>query len=571
MPSHQHKTLLNQIQELTLEPSDLDAYERWISAGDQLALLDNNACTDELIIHACGPYFFVHTVAINKDVLSHVDQECLLDWTITNPHKPRSFYDPERNSPRVQILNDTSPLGSITNGQPQDLIFMRRFSGLRGEPKYCEVLQEYSHLSGIHWRSEHSSFCRFDENGDFDHVVSFTSGEGVNDVTLVSFKREPLELYLAASNSVLVRMFDFTLFRSGKFSRWPDQPESLRLENDRLFYAQVIDPGKAGYVRGIQIVHPSRSDDEIFLTERAKLYGEEVGPWVEFEVYDFRNDRITTVSTDPSTTTTYFVAKENSLPYETSPAFFRAEVLAKYKADREKYVVDEVSRSISCRNAWELRRFDVNEAGQVHAYICYLRDLPYNEQMYWRSFNEAPEDSISRRAFEHDIMGEWSSIPDPLSDLLSAVEQWHHRCVRWWKLRDINLLNHITTPHTMSRDEWSQAFMNLSQLVIEGFVPQEIKHELDSESVAYNTEGSLILLEMLLVAKSLLPKHKKLEGLKATNLIRTKVRAHSGSTQAKTLADDALRSHGTFANHFRYVCGIIAKELHLIEQAFDSP
>ena len=324
-------------------------------------------------------------------------------------------------------------------------------------------------------------------------------------------------------------------------------------------------------MRGIQIVPPSRSDDEIFLTERAKLYGEEVGRWVEFEVYDFRNDRITTVSTDPSTTTTYFVAKENSLPYETSPAFFRAEVLAKYKADREKYVVDEVSRSISCRNAWELRRFDVNEAGQVHAYLCYLRDLTYNEQMYWHSFNEAPEGSISRRAFEHDIMGEWSSIPDPLSDLLSAVEQWHHRGVRWWKLRDIDLLNHITTPHTRSRDEWSQAFMNLSQLVIEGFIPQEIKHELDSESVEYNTEGSLILLERLLVAKSLLPKHKKLEGLKATNLIRTKVRAHSGSTQAKTLADDALRVHGTFANHFRYVCGIIAKELHLIEQAFDSP
>lgn len=571
MPSHQHKTLLNQIQELTLEPSDLDAYERWISAGDQLALLDTNARTDELIIHACGPYFFVHTVAINRDVLSHVDQECLLDWTITNPHKPRSFYDPERNSPRVQILNDTSPLGSITKGQTQDLIFVRHFSGLRGEPSYCEVLQEYSHLSGIHWRSEHSSFCRFDENGDFDHVVSFTSGEGVNDVTLVSFKREPLELYLAASNSVLVRMFDFTLFRSGEFSRWPDQPESLRLENDMLFYAQRIDAGKAGYVRGIQIVPPSRTDNEIFSIHRAKLYGEEEGPWVEFEVYDFRNDRITTVSTDSSTTTTYFVAKENSLPYETSPAFFRAEVLAKYKADREKYVVDEVSRSISCRNAWELRRFDVNQAGQVHAYICYLRDLPYKEQVYWRSFNEAPKDSISKRAFEHDIIGEWSPIPDPLSDLLSAVEQWHHKRVSWWKLKDNNLFNHTTTPHSPSRDEWAQAFMDLSHLIIEGFVHKAIKEELNTMGVTFKTEGSLVLLEKLLVAKCLLPQDKKLEGLKTTSFIRSKVKAHAGSTQAKEFVTDALLSHGSYADHFRYVCCTIAKELQLIEQAFHSP
>ena len=568
MPSHQHNTLLSQIQELTLEPSDLDAYERWISASDQVALLDDNARTDELIIHASGPHFFVHTVSICKDVLSPLDQEDLLNWS-DNPYKSRAFYDSGHKNAKVQIWESGTSLGSTTSEQTQQLIFMRHFDGLSGEPSYCDVLQEYSHLSDIHWRSEYSSFCRFDENGDFDHVVSVTLCEDQGEVTLVSFKREPLELYLAASNSVLVRMFDFTLFQLHKFSRWPDQPESLRLENDILFYAQRIDPGKAGYVRGIQFVPPSRSDDEIFSIQRAKLYEEKEGPWVEFEVYDFRNNRKTTVSTDPSTTTNYFVAHENSLPYETSPAFFRPEVLSKYKTDREKYVVDEMGRSISCRNVWELRRFDVNEAGQVHAYICYLRDLPYEEQLYWRSFNEPTKDSISKRAFEHDIIGEWSSVPDPLSDLLSVVEKWHHKRVRWWKLRENNLFNHITTPHTSSRDEWAQAFMDLSQLIVEGFVPKAIKHELDTESVAYKKEGSLILLEKLLVAKSLLPQNKKLEGLKTTYLIRTKVRAHSGSTQAKTLADDALRSHGTFANHFRYVCQIVTDELSLIQQAFD--
>ena len=569
MPSHQHKILLKQIQELTLEPPDLDAYERWISASDHLALLDNNTRNDELIIHASGPHFFVHTVSICKDVLSPLDQEDLLNWS-DNPYKSRAFYDSEHKNAKVQIRESGSSLGSTTSEQTQQLIFMRQFDGLSGEPSYCEVLQEYSHLSEIYWKSEYSSFCRFDENGDFDHVVSVTPREDVNEVTLVSFKREPLELYLAASNSVLVRMFDFTLFRLHKFSRWPDQPESLRLENDMLFYAQRIDPGKAGYVRGIQFVPLSRSDDEIFSIQRARLYGEKEGPWVEFEVYDFRNMRNTTVSTDPSTTTTYFAAKENSLPYETSPAFFRAEVLAKYKTDRGKYVVDEVSRSISCRNVWELRRFDVNEAGQVHAYICYLRDLPCNEQMYWRSFNEAPKDNISKRAFEHDIMGEWSPIPDPLSDLLSAVEQWHHKRVSWWKLKDNNLLNHITTPHTMSRDEWAQAFMNLSQLIIEGFVLKSIKRELDTENIAYKQEGSIILLEKLLVAKSLLQQDQSLEGLKATNLIRTKAKAHF-STLAKKLASDALLSHGSYADHFRYVCDTIAKEIQLIEQAFDSP
>jgi hypothetical protein len=44
---------------------------------------------------------------------------------------------------------------------------------------------------------------------------------------------------------------------------------------------------------------------------------------------------------------------------------------------------------IDCRGGWSLRDFDTNEAGQVHAYICDLRNLPYQEQLYWKSFNES--------------------------------------------------------------------------------------------------------------------------------------------------------------------------------------
>lgn len=47
-------------------------------------------------------------------------------------------------------------------------------------------------------------------------------------------------------------------------------------------------------------------------------------------------------------------------------------------------------RSITCRNAWDLPTFDINEAGQVHTYICYLAKLPYEDQLYWKSFNEWP-------------------------------------------------------------------------------------------------------------------------------------------------------------------------------------
>ena len=104
-------------------------------------------------------------------------------------------------------------VGAETLENAKQLVFGRSFEGLKGDDaNYFEISQEYAHLAGIHWRSEQRAYCRFDERGDFDPVVSITAGEGRQRVTLVSFKRQPLECYLLASNSALVRMFDFTCF-----------------------------------------------------------------------------------------------------------------------------------------------------------------------------------------------------------------------------------------------------------------------------------------------------------------------------------------------------------------------
>jgi len=88
-------------------------------------------------------------------------------------------------------------------------------------------------------------------------------------------------------------------------------------------------------------------------------------------------------------------------------AFFRPEVILKYKTDKDKYTVGE--RDITCRAAWHLQAFDVNEAGQVFAYICYLRNLPYAEQVHWHSYNEAPRPHF--RACNHQRLQRASSRP----------------------------------------------------------------------------------------------------------------------------------------------------------------
>jgi hypothetical protein len=448
-------------------------------------------------------------------------------------------------------------------------IFGRTFEGW-SEPggNYYELNQEYTHLAGIHWRPEMRAYCRFNEHGDLDPVVSVTSRKDKGrTMALVSFKWEPLEEYLAVSQTSLVRMFDFTLLRRSGFSGWSDGAPEVFQESDHFFYHRKVMTGYAAYTRGVQIIRPRREEKAIFTGMKQGWSGQKDKKYTEFTAYDWRNERIATISTDPSATTNYFDAKDNSLPFELSPAFFRPEVLLNYKADRDKYTVGE--RDVSCRAAWHLEGIDINEAGQVHAYICDLRRLPYTEQLHWLSFNEPPKASISKRAVANDFEGQFVSFMEPLRKVLLIASRWHDERAPWWTLREYRLLERVNTPLTASRDEWADAFMDLAKLIVEGFETKHIRQRLDAVLVPYdNKDQSIALLEKLLNKGKKLDDTERLDGLKTVQFLRTKLKGHVGGSEADQLAKEALMNHETYTNHFQHVCRQVAKELEIIQDLF---
>ena len=566
MPSYEHNKLIERISWLDKLPEEATEYAVWIKADGHLALLRDNAKEDELIIYGSGDYTFIHAVVVSEHSLFPPDQDDLLGWN-SNPFKPFASYTYGGRRDGVWIERTDHTSGCKTLEDARQLVFGRTFEGWKGNDRsYFEILQEYLHLTEIHWRPEQQAYVRFNENGDFDHIVSVTSKEDQGDVALVSFKREPLEQYLAASNSVLIRMFDFSLLRRENFSGWPDGDEDTIAESDAFFYRKKVIYGYAAYTRGVQIICPSRSKAEIFASLKESWSGNKGGEYVEFIAHDWRNRCVTKISTDPTATTNYFQAHENFLPFELSPTFFRPEVLLKYKGDRDKYTVYE--RDIYCRGAWTLQRYDVNEANQVHAYICDLRNLPHIEQQYWASFNEEPKAGISQRAVEHDFKGKFVSITSSLQNVLSIVERWAASDMAWWKLLEEALLERVSTPRTNSRDEWATAFMDLSKLIVESFQIKAIRKRLEEMNIAFDKEEkSLPLLEKFLIGHCKIDDGQRLEGLRTVQHIRSNF-AHSGSQSAIKLANDALKEHGTYSAHFEHVCGIVTDELKLIEQAF---
>lgn len=568
MHNYEHKKLIKLIAEVDKVPTESQAFSDWLHAKSHMSFLQENALSNELVIYASSDYSFIHSVVVPNSKLSPIDQEDLMEWNFY-PYKSIASYVTGGERDDIWVERGSSGSGSKALENAMQLVFSRTFEGSTDiRRNYFELHQEYSHLTEIHWLPERRAHCRFNELGDIESVVSITTREDKeSNLALVSFMWEPLEEYLLATNSSLVRMFDFTLLRQSGFSGWPNESPQKFYDSDHFFYHQQVMPNYASYTRGIQIIRSRHQGKAAFTEIKDKWFGQKNREYTEFIALDWRNNRIVKISTDPSATANYFNAEGNSLPFELSPAFFRPEVLLKYKADRDKYSVSE--RHVSCRAAWHLNAIDVNEAGQIHAYICYLRHLPYEEQLHWLSFNERPKTSISKRAFINDFKGGWVTFMEPLQKVMSITRRWHNDNVFWWTLRNDKLLDRVNTPLTESRDEWAEAFMDLAKLIVEGFEVKPIRANLDTANIQYDKqEGTIILFEKLLNKDNTSGKSRRLAGLRTVQHLRSKVKGHAGGDEAGKLAQDALMEYETFGNHFRHVCTQVADELEMIEQQF---
>ena len=567
MASFRHKALFDRILSLNEPPTDGDAYARWITGEDHLQLLREDAESDELLVHVGSQHVFVHTVVVPEQELRSVPSRALLDWD-ADPYSARIGYVWGGKDPHARLETLSSPWQSGVLPGARPLIHLRDlFAKPRGREQHLELCQEYAHLTGIPCASPQGFFLH-DENGDLVDVVSKTSAEDPPVWSIVSFLRYPLEQYLAASKSVLVRMFDFNLYDLKSFSGWPQHEASVVEDSPMIFHRFEL-PGFAGYLRGVQPIPLGRSRNQILDSINKGPLPRRTGS-VSFLAHDWRNRRVVEVSVDPDATTNY-VEKRIGLPFEMSPAFFRPEVMRKYESDSGKYKIG--GRDISCADSWRLQAIGWNAANQVHAYIRYLRNLPYSEQLHWKEHNEPPKAPISADLRKMDFEGEWNDLPSQatvVSPVLRRLWKWKEKDVEWWKCRDDDAFSRIRTMYTESQEEWRDKCRELATLAIEGFELKWLRQRAEAAGETPDqAEKSLRLLERILGGEEPEEQETKLEALRELQRVRTLVSHTRGSDARRFLAEIEERD-GSYRAHFEELCERVDRELDMIEEALRS-
>lgn len=554
--------------------SDEEGARTWSEQLNLLELLAEQRDSQSIILYGSSfntGSLLLDSILVPLQELEGIAEDDLRSWDVQFGSWSCGLVWGGGSPARVEFGSPHFRIGTKTLKNGLQLVFRRSFEGRVEKKHYIEIAQFLTHAHDLHWTPERNAWCRFDRNGDIEDVIQWTEEKGrggYGNAACISINREVMEMQMSATGTVLVQLFDSTCVPKG-FNGWGSGDE--RFIKDKklgLYYKSHIEGRNGSYFRGVQIIRPQRTAEEF----GAYLQSRENQPkqYETFITHDWKNNRLTMVSCAPTCIVSYF-EKDSPLPFHTSPVFFNAAVLDKYKADPEKYSLDH--RSISCRNSWYLQTYDVNESGQVHTYIKYLGDLPHSEQVYWKSFNEKPKGGISKRAYTTDFEGNFDQEPDSLRDLQSILLKLHSTQTNWFTLREPDLVSQLHYPLTTSSKAWGDTLTTLAKLVNESLEQKffETKAKalgVEGEPTWRSIRWAQEAMKVSDVAEEII--NEVIQPMRDLQLLRTKLNAHSSGSEANSLRSSLLQQYKSPRGHIEHLCGQLVLSLQTLENLHKS-
>jgi len=557
------------IVELAIEPDERDGFDTWISQKEVVSFLEHDATDEYVIIYASLPHVFIHSILLPKLELNKAMIKDLMKWS----HNPFSSWGLTCSSDDAWIEAPLSNAGSDTLRDGEQIIFGRSFDGESSLNSYFELNQKISHILDLHFLPERNAWCKLDRFGDIEEVVKIIKIGNLpknENGKVICFKKSILGEYAEVEDLTLFRMYDFTRYKSGDFPGWGNNNNEQDFGNSQNIFGRLVIESRVGsYFRGFQLVEVRVPKERVIANAWGETEIDEEKRYCSYIAQDWKNRKITEISCNPSCLANYFT--KSDLPFEVTPAFFKPEVLSKYKSDRDKYNLD--TRSVSCRGAWHLETFDINSAGQVHTYLIYLSHLPYEEQLHWKQFNEYPKAPISERAHKTDFEGEFYEEYDPLPSLKRKLEQLNRTDVKWWVLRSVDSTSRVHYPYTNSNDEWADEILNLDQLLIEGFEEKWLRNKAKERDCDPDPRlRALKLTESILVSLGFDDDHAReiMSPFHSVHNMRSILKGHTKGTEAEKMRKDALKEFGSFRGHFENLCSSCDESIGIIVEAFNK-
>lgn len=549
------KEILSYLTESSKAPKHgTSEYAKWLEQNDFLQFLLDSS-NGEILVYASSKGLFIYPCFLPRHLLSKDNYiQDILGWNFVGGGYMTWGYSYSSGKMAIpRKIKISKPLDTVEPKllrRATPLTFHRSFEGR----SYVEISQEFLHLHGLHFQEAKNSYSRLNDEGDIEDIIKIHQ---TDDETFVTVQQNTIDFHLFLTKSVLVRLFDnvrchdWSGFTSQNREEGEFKDQTNNIYARRGILSDRNNAPNAGWVRGFQIIKNTQPKKKMLRILEGKPL--QHPQYATFIANDWKHKKIGECSCSPVELGNYFV--ESDKPYETTPAFFKPEVLMKYKQDPQKYNLTQ--RTIACRNSWHLQSYDINEAGQVHTYLIYLGMLPYAEQLYWKSFNEHPKAGLSKRAIKTDFEGSWDLDYEPLRALIEKLKSFpsskiNNKEIIMWEKPEENLLEQLHYVVTNSKKEWEDEILKLEKIIIEGF--KNVKQVAKALNCLRKDYGSIKLLGEVLHSKKIDSDVAKniIEPLEELNKLRSSAGiAHRAGENKDAMLKKIISECGTFKAHFR--------------------
>jgi len=460
----------------------------------------------------------------------------------------------EDGTPRVKYLR----FGNDHGVEP--LIIGREFYGIR--PNYQEISEEFRLFHGLYHDRKEDRYYKINDAGNEELVA-------IVEPRKIQIRLKEIRQFLAIKEMHLALFFDSHVYSVHSLEKLGlkegGNDQRLGLMRWDLHYGEFrggFDAHKV-YSRliGKRLIDPLPK-------EKSEFWGfaeKEQKKVVDFIIGVDRDGNEMPNTSDPELLANYFGANPGA-PHYLTPVYFRKEVLDKYYQKPGKYSVED--GILRCASLWSMT-MDNHHDDRVVAWLGDLgRDLPYEEQLHWRSYNIPPAGAPSETFIRRQLLAQFAKSERPEHLFPQQYEKLKDLCAKTlgWPLlmpltaEDAHHYGAIRVPSTDEQKDFDELVQSLTKILIDSLNEKALNALIPSQQLT-DIKGSIARLESAFRICGVSGFEVHIDFLRKLQNLRSSGAAHRKGGNYRKIADefqiDSQNLRAVFA-------GILTKALDVL-------
>ncbi len=398
---------------------------------------------------------------------------------------------------------------------------------------YKEISEEFRLFHNLYHDLKNNTYLKIDNDGNETLVAK------VEDDT-IQIRVKELREFLAVKNMYLSIQFDHREHSEHTL-------DVLKLEDEKgLSETGELTSWRLGYgdFQGMSSTSQSfsRLVGKYLITPRAKSTKEPLKKYIDFIIDSDEDGEDIVFNSNPDLLANFFGANSDAPNYLT-PVDFRKSVLDKYFQQPSVYSVED--SYLRCKSLWGLQ-IDNHHDSKVTVWLGDLgRDLSYNEQLHWRSYNIAPTGGVSKTYFSRQMLAQFTNSNRLEHVFENKYKQLNKLCEKklsWQLLLPLNEADEhhfdcLRVPSTDEQRDFDGLVLSLTKILIDSLNEKQLSKYIN-ESERGSIKGSIARLEAVLETTSIKEYEEHISFLRKLQNLRSSSTAHRKGKSYKKIAQE---------------------------------